>query len=163
MFGMLILAWPWLYDFSAFFKILSVFFPRSCGRCHTLLAVTFSIKGSHSVEWARILRIPPGFHREWGGSVKYWASVTTQYGLPHYAYMTHWTCSFSFYLPYLLLTLCLIHTDNLVPLYDTTPLPLCPCPCSTYDTVLILSIVTSLFINTYVSLYLQVYIPCTSW
>ncbi len=72
MFGMLILAWPWLYDFSAFFKILSVFFPRSCGRCHTLLAVTFSKKGSHSAEWARIPRIPRGFHREWGGSVKYW-------------------------------------------------------------------------------------------
>ncbi len=89
------------------------------------------------------------------------AGVTTQYGLPHYAYMTRWTCSFSFYLPCSLLTLCSIHTDNLVPLYDTAPLPLCPCLCSTYDAVLILSIATSLFINTYASLYLRVYIPCT--
>src|SRR6266550_1964536 len=89
-------------------------------------------------------------------------SVTTQYGLPHYAYMTCWTCSFSFYLPCSSLTLCSIHTDNLVPLYNTTPLPLCPCPYPTYDAVLILSIAMSLFINTYASLYLQVYIPCTS-
>ncbi len=88
-------------------------------------------------------------------------SVTTQYGLPHYAYMTRWTCSFSFYLPCSSLTLCSIHMDNLVPLYDTTPLPLCPCLCSTYDAVLILSIAMSLFINTYASLYLQVYIPWT--
>src|SRR6266550_10162 len=64
--------------------------------------------------------------------------------------MTRWACSFSFYLPCSSLTLCSIHTDNLVPLYDTTPLPLCPCPCSTYDAVLILSITKSLFINTYV-------------
>ena len=53
-------------------------------------------------------------------------AVTTRYGLPHYAYMTRWTCSFSFYLPCSSLTLCSIHTDNLVPLYNTTPLPLCP-------------------------------------
>src|SRR6266576_7234869 len=88
-------------------------------------------------------------------------SVTTQYGLPHYAYMARWTCSFSFYLPCSSLTLCSIHMDNLIPLNDTTPLPLCPGPCSTYDAVLIPSITTSLFINTYVSLYIQVYIPCT--
>src|SRR6266576_1168280 len=77
------------------------------------------------------------------------------------AYMTCWTCSFSFYLPCSSLTLCSIHTDNLILLNDTTPLPLCPGPCSTYDTVLIISIAMSLFINTYASLYLQVYIPCT--
>src|SRR6266550_4530986 len=89
-------------------------------------------------------------------------SVTTRYGLLHYAYMTHWTCSFSFYLPCSSLTLCSIHMDNLVPLYDTAPFPLCPCLCSTYDAILILSIAMSLFINMYASLYLQVYISCTS-
>src|SRR6266576_1992236 len=68
---------------------------------------------------------------------------------------------FSFYLPYSLLTLCSIRMDNLVPLYDTTPLPLCPCPCPTYNAILIFSIVTSLFTNMYASLYSQVYIPCT--
>src|SRR6266550_238230 len=88
--------------------------------------------------------------------------VTTWYRLLHYAYMTRWTCSFSFYLPHSSLTLCSIHMDNLIPLYDTTPLPLCPCTCSTYDAVLIFNVAMSLFINTYASLYLQVYIPCTS-
>src|SRR6266576_5391727 len=88
-------------------------------------------------------------------------SVTTWYGLPHYAYMTHWTCSFSFYLPCSLLTLCLIHMDNLVPLYDTTPLPLCPSSYPIYGAVLIHSIAMFLFTDMYASLYLQVYIPCT--
>ncbi len=97
-----------------------------------------------------------------GNSKKVIVNVTTRYGLPHYAYMIHWTCYFSFYLPCLSLTLCLIHTDNFIPLYDTTPLPLCPGPCSTYDAAFIFSIAMPLFINMYASLYIQVYIPCTS-
>src|SRR6266550_8121703 len=70
---------------------------------------------------------------------------------------------FIFFLPTLFVTYLMLDSygqpRSLIRYHSTSSMPM---SCSTYGAILIYSIARSLFINTYISLYFQVYIPCTT-
>jgi hypothetical protein len=86
------------------------------------------------------------------------SSVTTRYGLPHYAHMIRRTCYFSLCLLFSSSPLCLIRMDKLTTIsipslvrYVLSSLRVLPC--SNYVTFLVASYSTPLFSSVYKGMY----------